>query len=282
MNSKRLVFLIIPLIFVFGLAGSGAGYFIFTLYQLPTIEQLENYQPSQTTIFYSEKGEVLAEFFIEKREVVPLEKIPPHLKNAFIAVEDHRFYSHPGFDIIRLVKALWEGLLTRSTPRGTSTITQQLARNLFLTQERTISRKIKEIILAIEIEKKYSKDEILKMYLNQIYFGHGIYGVAEAASFYFDKPVQELNLAESALLAAIPRSPGIYSPFWNPQEALKRRNYILQRMCDLGFITFDEAKKAQSSPLGVVEEKERKKRKHIYAAPYFVEHVRQLISEKYV
>ncbi|RLE14132.1 hypothetical protein DRI96_01905 [Candidatus Aerophobetes bacterium] len=149
MLVKKSIFFLILLLFIFIFLGAGLGYFISTLYNLPKIEQLENYHPSQTTTIYSENGELLAEFFLEKREVVPLSKISPFVKKAFIAVEDSRFYQHPGIDIIRILKAIWFDVVTRSRAQGASTITQQLARSLFLTQKKTLSRKIKEIILAI-------------------------------------------------------------------------------------------------------------------------------------
>lgn len=281
MLNRKFVLFFVSLILIFSLVGVGIGYFISGLYELPRIEQLERYNPSQTTTIYSCRGELLAEFFLEKREVIDLPRIPVPLQQAFIATEDHRFYHHPGIDIIRLTKALWIDLINWDRIQGASTITQQLSRNLFLTQKRTISRKIKELILAIEIEKKYSKDEILKMYLNQIYFGHGVYGVAEAASFYFNKPVGKLNLAECALLASIPRSPGRYSPVYNPQNALTRRNYVLQRMYEVGFITEKQRKEAKDSSLGTIIDKNKRGKKNIYEAPYFVEWIRQMVAEKY-
>ncbi len=281
MFAKRLIFSLSILILVFALVGIGIGYFISTLQTLPRVEQLVNFHPNQITTIYSDDGEVLEEFFIERRKVIALPEIPIYLQEAFIAVEDHRFYKHPGIDIIRLTGSLWTSLVSWSKPRGTSTITQQLARNLFLTYEQTISRKTKEIILAIEIEKKYSKDEILKMYLNQIYFGHGVYGVAEATSFYFDKQIEELTLAESALLASIPKSPGDYSPFYNPENTFKRRNHVLQRMHEVGFINEDQKIKTQQSPLAVVTDTEREGKKHIHQAPYFAEWVRQIVARKY-
>ena len=281
MRRKKYYILMAGLILIFILGGIETAYFISSLYKLPRIEQLENYQPSQITTVYAKDGEVIAEFFIERREIVSLSDIPDHLKNAFIAVEDHRFYRHPGVDIIRIVKAIWLNVVTWGKGPGASTITQQLARNLFLTQERTLIRKIREILLAIEIEKRYSKNEILEMYLNQIYFGHGVYGVAEAASFFFDKPLKKLSLAEAALLAGIPKSPGEYSPIYNPQKALRRRNYVLTRMYQVGFITKEEKEEAEKSPLNVTGERKVKERKYIYEAPYFVEWVRQIVAGKY-
>jgi len=273
-----LLFFLIISLSISILCGVEIGYFIS---KLPQIEHLQNYRPNQITTVYSKDGEVIAEFFVEKREVVPLSEIPDFLKKAFIAVEDHRFYKHPGIDVIRIAKALWIDFITWSKAQGASTITQQLARNLFLTQKRTLLRKIKEAILALQIERRYSKDEILKMYLNQIYFGHGIYGVAEAASFYFGKSVSELNLAESALLAGIPNNPRNYSPIYNPENALRRRNYVLKRMYELGFISKEQKENAEKSPLQIISDKKRKEEKHLYVAPYFTEWVRQIVSKKY-
>ncbi|RLE12220.1 hypothetical protein DRJ04_06590 [Candidatus Aerophobetes bacterium] len=280
-TNKRFFFSLVILLLIFALVGIGIGYFISTLHKLPRIEQLSSFSPGQITTVYSDDGEILAEFFLERREIVPLSRIPEVLQKAFIAAEDHRFYNHPGIDVIRLAKAIWVDLTSWKRAQGASTITQQLARNLFLTQKRTLSRKIKEIILAIEIEKKYSKDEILEMYLNQIYFGHGVYGVAEAASFYFDKSVEEVDLAESALLAGIPKSPANYSPVYNPRNALVRRNYILQRMHQVGFITREQMERAQQSPLKIARERKKGEKKHIYQAPYFAEWVRQIVAKKY-
>lgn len=281
MLGKKYVLSLLILIPVFTLLGIAAGYFISNLFELPNIEQLQSYNPSQTTTVYSKDGEVLAEFFTEKRAVVSLSDIPDSLKKAFIAVEDHRFYQHPGMDVIRILKAIWIDFVTWSRAQGASTITQQLARNLFLTQKRTISRKVKEIILAIQIERRFSKDEILEMYLNQIYFGHGIYGVAEAASYYFGKPISQISLSEAALLAGIPNNPGQYSPIYNPKNSIQRRNYVLERMYDLGFITATQKENAKTYPLQITNGQNRREERHYYAAPYFTEWVRQIVSDKY-
>ncbi len=280
--SKTKIILYLILVILFAGTGVLGGYFIADLYDLPHIEQLEEYQPPGITRVYSKEGEVLAEFFLEKREVVPLSRIPPHLQKAFIALEDQRFYEHRGLDLGRLFKAMWINLKTWSFEGGgASTITQQLARNLFLTPERTLLRKAKEAILAIQIERAYSKEEIFKMHLNQIYFGKGVYGVAEAASFYFEKKVDDLTLAESAFLTTIPRNPTYYSPINYPQHTHQGKKIVLKRMHALGFITDEELKKAEEEPIEVAVSEEEKERENIYWAPYFVEWIRQEVERKY-
>jgi len=259
--------------------GISGGYFIATLYSIPHIEQLEKYQPSTITRIYSNDGEVLAEFFQERREVISLSQIPLHLQEAFISIEDQRFYQHGAVDLRRIIGMLWANLRARRIVQGGSTITQQLARTLFLTPEKTLTRKIKELILAVQIERKYSKKEILEMYLNQIYFGHGVYGVGEAASYYLGKKVGDLNIAESAFLAAIPRNPAYYSPLTHSEHTHERKKIILKKMYELGFINKEQWEKARERPIEII--KNRKKEGNIYLAPYFVEWIRQKIEEKY-
>jgi len=280
--TKRRIFLYSVLVLFSVIIGIGAGYFIATFFDLPQIEKLEGYQPSVISRVYSEDGEVIAEFFRERREIVPLSRIPQHLQNAFIAIEDHRFYQHPGIDVRRIFKAAWIDITTWSTAGGgASTITQQLARNLFLTLEQTISRKLKEIMLAIQIEKRYSKREIFEMYLNQIYFDRRVHGVGEAASFYFGKDVADITLAESALLAAIPKSPARYSPLYHPENAQRRKEVVLEKMSGLGFINQEEKQKAMEEVIQIVEGEEKQRIYTVNAAPYFVEWIRQKIEERY-
>ncbi len=267
-------------VFFCGLGALG-GYFVADLYNLPHIEQLEEYQPSQITKIYSGNGEVLAEFSQERREVATLSRIPLCVQNAFIAAEDHRFYQHRGIVFRRILKAAWVDLRTWSRAEGASTITQLLARNLFLTHKKTFLRKLKEAILAIQIERRYSKKEILQMFLNQIYFGEGIYGVGEAASFYFGKNISEINLAESAFLAAIPRNPTYYSPINHPDHTNQRKKIILRRMRELDFISEDEWRATEEEFINVAISKEKKREGNVFHAPYFVEWVRQKIEQKY-
>ncbi|MEA1964890.1 MAG: PBP1A family penicillin-binding protein [Candidatus Aerophobetes bacterium] len=277
-KGKILLYSFIILLFI----GTGVlgGYFIAGLSELPRVEQLREYSPSLITKVYSAKGELLGEFFQEKRRVVSLSATPPYLQKAFIAAEDQRFYHHQGIDWKRILKAAWVDLITWSRAQGASTITQQLARNLFLTFQKTLVRKIKETVLAIQIERRYSKKEILAMYLNQIYFGEGIYGVAEASSFYFGKKVEDLNLAGSAFLAAIPRNPAYYSPLNHPQHTKLRAKLILEKMHEVGFITKEELVKEKERSVKIVENK-RKRKGNIYHAPYFVEWVHRKVEKRY-
>jgi len=283
MTRTRTIFYCI-LVTLFATAGVLGGFFISDLYDLPHIDLLEEYQPSGITRMYSKEGEVMAEFFLERREVVSLSRIPLQMQRAFIAMEDHRFYQHRGLDFKRLFKAIWIDIIEwRSWDRaqGASTITQQLARNLFLTHENTLTRKIKEMILAIQIERVYSKEEILKMHLNQIFFGEGVYGVAEAASFYLGKKVEELNLAESAFLATVPRSPVYYSPIKYPEHTESGKKTILKRMYDLGFITKEEWEEAEKEPVKIVANRAKRSAANIHWAPYFVEWIRQKVENEY-
>lgn len=199
--------------------------------------QTSNFLSPITSKVYDIKGRLITEFFQENRTPVSISEIPQHLIDAFIAIEDSNFYNHHGISIRGITRALFENIKEGRIVQGGSTITQQLAVNTFLTREETLSRKIKDALLALQIERTFTKNEILEMYLNLIYFGHGAHGVASAAELYFDKSLSELSLAESALIAGIPRRPAYYSPFINLEAALKRKNVILKRMFDLGYIT---------------------------------------------
>ncbi len=246
------------------------------LRELPRIDTLDEYRPNLITEIYDINREVIAELFIERRDLVPLSKIPVDLQNAVIAIEDQRFFKHWGADLHAIARAMLANLKHRQIVEGGSTITQQLAKALFLTRERTIKRKIKELLLSIQLEKDYTKEEILQLYLNQIYFGQGAYGVQEAASIYFGKDIQELNLAESALLAGLPRAPNRYSPFVDVARAYRRRATVLYRMVDSGFITPDEEKETNYYPLPFEKHQLRKSQ-----GSYFVEYLRQILEPKY-
>jgi len=205
---------------------------------------------------YDINGKIITEFYQENRNPVPLSKIPSNLINATIAIEDSDFYKHKGISLRGIVRAQWENfkniilqLNKEAKPHGGSTITQQLAINTFLTREISLNRKLKDILLALQIERSFTKNEILEMYLNEIYFGHGAYGVQSAAKMYFNKNVQDLNLAECALIAGIPRGPSYYSPILNQEVSLKRRNIILNRMFILDYISKEDMEKAKQCPL---------------------------------
>jgi len=220
--------------------------------KLPDISALYA-PPSEATRIYAINGELIASLFRENRDYVPLNEIPEVVQQAVIAIEDERFHHHRGVDIRGSVRAMWRNFLARELREGGSTITQQLARSVFLTQKRVFSRKLAEIMLAVEIERRLTKEEILERYLNQVYFGQGAYGVEMASRVYFGKHVKSLTLAEGAMLAGVIRAPSIYSPHQNPELAKARQRIVLQRMAQLGYITPKQATEAVQRPLGVSE-----------------------------
>jgi len=271
----KIVFAVL-VVFLCGVIGVGIGVANWLRKDLPSPTNLQTIAPPVKTLVYDRNEKLVHEFFKENRSIVPLREIPRPLIQAILAIEDRRFYSHWGIDPIRLARALITDLVARRPEQGGSTITQQLARNLFLTHEKTMTRKLKEIVLAIRIEQTYTKDEILEMYFNQIYFGEGAYGVDAAAKVYFGKRVQELNLQECALLAGLPRNPRDYSPRRDPDRALRRRNLVLSQMLAAKFINRATYEQASEAPLGVT-----KTRYNAQEAPYFVEMVRQYVDEHY-
>ena len=259
-------------VIVFGIV----SYVYFTT-DIPSVEALKTYAPPTVTQFYSDDGGVIEEFFIEKREVIPLSRMPDHLIQAFVAGEDARFFKHKGLDYVAILRALFRNIFSGEIVQGGSTITQQVVKSLLLTPEKSFSRKLREAILAYRIEKYLSKEEILFLYLNQIYLGHGAYGVATAAETYFGKQVEELTLAESALLAGLTQAPSRNSPFQNPDQAKKRQTYVLDRMAEEGSISSEDLQSALRTPLRLVSNPVSP----LENAPYFVEHVRKYVEEKY-
>lgn len=272
MRVKLSYFLIFIFLFLLGFLGAYV-YWIFS--DLPDVKKIEGYRPFEASVVYSSDGQVLTEFFYERRKFVPHYEIPELIKKAFIAAEDIRFYKHPGVDIIGILRALYKDIKAGEAVEGGSTITQQLAKMLFLKPEKSIKRKLKEAILSIQIEKKYTKDEIIGLYLNQAYFGNRAYGIAAAAETYFGKSYKEIELAEIALLAAMPKAPSAFNPFRRPEVAEKRRNIILKRMLEEKFITRQQYEEAIKTPLP----KSPHWRK--FEAPYFVETLRQELELKY-
>ena len=242
---------------------------------LPALDQLGTYQPSMVTQVYSSDQQLIGQFFIERRILTPVADIPEGLRRAVVAVEDVRFFEHPGLDYIGMLRAAWTNLRRGGKVEGASTITQQLARSLFLSSERTFDRKVRELILAYKMELVLTKEQILELYLNQIYFGQGAYGVASAAQTYFGKDLSALTIGESAFLAGLPKSPNHYSPFKAYDRAKKRQEHVLARMEEAKFLTATEREQAAAELLNFrrpgVEQ----------AAPYFVEYVRQLLVAKY-
>ena len=263
-------------LFLFMITIGGAGGYFYSLFSdLPDIHQLESYTPLESSIVYSSDGKVLAEFYIERRTYIPAYKIPLKVKQAFVAIEDQRFYSHHGVDFLGILRAVYKDIMAKGVVEGGSTITQQLAKMVFLKPEKSIKRKIKEAIIASRLEKMYTKDEILGMYLNQTYFGTRAYGIDAAARTYFGKPVDELSVGEIAMIAGMQKAPSSYSPFRKPEKARTRRNLVLKNMLDNGFISQQEyeiAKAEQLPPKPFFRK---------FEAPYFVESLRQQLEELY-
>jgi penicillin-binding protein 1A len=260
---------------VAGAASFAGGIWYFSR-DLPSIENLKDYRPSLVTKVYGEGGSLIGQFYVERRILVPFEKIPEVDRKIIIAVEDSRFYEHKGVDPLGILRAFLTNLKSFSLRQGGSTITQQLVRSLFLTPEKSFTRKIKEAILAWKLEKLMTKDEILELYLNQIYFGHGAYGIQSAARNYFDKDIGELSLAEVAFIAGLPRAPSDYSPYVNPERAKRRQGVVLRRMVDEKLITEEQFKELYQQDLYF-----KKRGKEETIAPYFLEMIRQYLSAKY-
>jgi penicillin-binding protein 1A len=269
---RNIIIIFIVLSTIIGVVG---GIFYRTISDLPNIKLLEEYTPLESSTVYSTDGKVVAELYLERRTFIPYYQIPEHVKKAFISVEDIRFYNHPGVDFIGILRALWHDIKAAEIVEGGSTITQQLARMLFLKPDKSIKRKIKETALSIRIEQRYTKDEILGMYLNQAYFGTRAYGIEAASQTYFGKSVKDLNNAEAALLASLPKAPSVYSPFKNPEKAKDRRTSVLKQMLDYHFITEAQYREADSTPMPTRPNFRK------YDAPYFIEILRQNLESKF-
>lgn len=244
---------------------------------IPSIDQILHYQPPVATRVTADDGTVIGEFFIERRYLTPLERVPAVVRLAFLAAEDAHFYRHKGIDPLSVLRAMLVNLLHGRVVQGGSTITQQVVKSILLSPERSYRRKLREMILALRLERQLTKDQIFYLYLNHIYLGAGAYGVAAAAEQYFGKRIEDLDLAEAALLAGLPRAPSRYSPFRHPKRALARRAYVLRRMEQEGFITPAERKAAAAEPLRLAT----RHPPHYIAAPWYVEHVRRLLEERY-
>lgn len=271
---SRVVKLAILLILVPALFGAGIGYALVNYLEIPDVKQLESYRPKSATRLYADDSTLFAEIYVEKRIPIPITEMPGHLKYAFIAIEDVRFYNHFGVDFRGIARALYRNIMKRSVAEGASTITQQLARNLYLTPQKSMKRKIEEAILAIQIEREYSKEEILNMYLNLIYLGEGAHGVEAASYTYFHKKAKDLTLEESATLAALTKSPSRLSPYKNPVKAAERRNVVLKRMYDADFINKKDYQRAVQAPIVLASLKAYEKK-----TGYFIEYVKQVLEE---
>ena len=276
-TSPKRLFWICALLLILIVAGGGCGFISATLSNLPDVS---NVRPSASSQIYDVHGNLITTVHsTENRLPVPLKDVPKDLQNAFVATEDSRFYSHHGIDPVGILRAVWVNIVHSGVSEGGSTITQQLARNAFLSQDRTFKRKISEALLALKIEQHYTKDEILEMYMNQIYFGQGAYGVQSAAHVYFGKDASQLTLAQAALIAGLPQSPNYYSPFNDLEASKKRQAVVLGQMVKYGYITQEQADEARQADLGLVAKQEQTHEKS--NASYFINYVIAQVSEKY-
>ncbi len=251
-------------------------YFYFSS-DLPKISTLKEYRPPTITCVYSDDGRKIGEFYKERRIVIPLNEIPETLFQAFIATEDSRFYKHRGVDFYSIIRAFTRNIEAGTIVQGGSTITQQVTKSFFLSPEKKYSRKIKEAILAYRLDKLFTKEKILYLYLNQIYLGHGAYGVEAAAQNYFGKSAKDLSLAECATIAGLPQAPSRYSPFRFPKRAKQRQIYVLNRMVKEHYISATEATDAMNVILDI------QPRRNWYAekVPCYTEHIRRYVENKY-
>ena len=269
---------VLVVVVVTGLGVAASAVWVLTILpgSLPSVSQLERFDASEGTKVYDDNDELITEFHVERRIFVPLAQIPKALREAIIATEDARFYSHYGVDPMGIARAVYQNFRRGRIVEGGSTITQQLAKVLFLTPDKSLERKLKEAVLALELERRYPKDRIIEMYLNQIYFGHGAFGVEAAARTFFGKSVTELSLAESTLLAGLPKAPSTYSPFEHPEAAKRRRATVLARMVDVGSLPAPQAKKASDSALGLIPPERRRT-----TGQHYLEYVQQQLEAQY-
>ncbi len=282
MGMVKILFRLFLVTLFLGLAGFTAILWVFWKWgqDLPPYHQLSRYEPPVATRVHAGNGALLAEFATQKRLFVPVKAMPPQLVHAFLSAEDKAFYQHPGVDPIALARAVVTNIAAMGTgrrPIGASTITQQVAKNFLLTNELSFDRKIKEAILAIRMERAFSKEQILALYLNEIYLGYGSYGVAAAALNYFDKALDKLDLHEMAYLAALPKAPSNYHPMRKTKAAIGRRNWVLKQMQENGYITTTEAADAQARPLGIRPPSGFDE----VSAPYFTEEIRRLLVDRF-
>lgn len=264
------------LVLVSALVGATAGLLLVYSTDLPQVDQLEHYRPSSITELYDDQGRTIGSFALQRRVVVTYDEYPQLLRQALISIEDKDFYRHWGINVWRIAGAAYRDIQSGGRVQGASTLTMQLARNLFLSPDRSFHRKIQEALLAVQIERRFTKPQIFTLYANQIYLGHGVYGFEAASQFYFSKPAKLLTLDEAALLAGLPKSPSYYSPIIHPDHALKRRNLVINSMLEDGDITAKQAATARDQPihLDLAHDPDS-------LAPYFVEEIRRYLEGKY-
>ncbi|MFO7819013.1 MAG: PBP1A family penicillin-binding protein [Halanaerobacter sp.] len=273
---SQLAIISIILIFAIGL-GSAIGVITWVISESPDISDYGQWKTSESTVIYASNGDPLTKLYKENRVYASLDQIPKHLQNAVISIEDERFRSHHGLDFKGIIRAIWVDLKHMAKVEGASTITQQLAKNVLLTHEKLFSRKFQEMYIALQFERMYTKNEILEFYLNEIFLGHSAYGVQSAAKSYFNKDVEELTIAESALIAALIKAPNGYSPYRNKDAAKARRDLVLTKMAEQGHITKEEAQKAKEESINL----ERPTKDNKKLAPYFITHIRKKLIDKF-
>src|SRR5579871_2766227 len=264
------------LVLVSALVGTTAGLLLVYTTDLPQVEALEAYRPSSITEIYDDHGRVVGSFALQRRVVASYDDFPPVLRDALVSIEDKDFYRHSGINFWRIIGAAYRDVESGGKVQGASTFTMQLARNLFLSPDRSFHRKVQETMLAIQIERRFTKPQIFTLYANQIFLGHGVYGFEAASEFYFSKPAKNLTIEEAALLAGLPKGPVVYSPINHPDRAQKRRNLVINAMLEDGKITATQAADARSAPLEL-----RLAHDPNSLAPYFVEEIRRYLESKY-
>ncbi len=272
--ASRLLFAL--LIFVAALGGAAAGLLLVYSTDLPQVEELEHYRPSSITQLYDDQGRIIGSFALQRRVVSSYDDFPQDLRDALISIEDKDFYRHFGINVWRIAGAAYRDIESGGKVQGASTLTMQLARNLFLSPDRSWRRKIEEALLAVQIERRFTKPQIFTLYANQIYLGHGVYGFEAASEYYFSKPAKQLTLDEAALLAGLPKSPGLYSPINHPDRAVKRRNLVINSLLEDGKITAQQANQARDQPLELKLAHDPNS-----LAPYFVEEIRRYLENRY-
>src|SRR3974390_1900602 len=270
----RVLFGLLVLIAV--LVGATAGLLLVYTTDLPQVDALEAYRPSSITELYDDHGRVIGSFALQRRVVATYDDFPPVLRDALVSIEDKDFYRHSGINFWRIIGAAYRDIESGGKVQGASTLTMQLARNLFLSPDRSFYRKMQEALLAIQIERRFTKPQIFTLYANQIFLGHGAYGYEAASEYYFGKPAKELKLEEAALLAGLPKAPQYYSPINHPDRAIRRRNLVINSMLEDGKITAQQAADAKAEPIQLNLQHDPNS-----LAPYFVEEIRRYLEAKF-
>src|SRR5215468_778482 len=264
------------LVLAAALVGATAGLLLVYSTDLPQVDDLEHYRPSSITELYDGQGRIIGSFALQRRVVASYDDYPQVLRDALISIEDKDFYRHSGINVWRIVGAAYRDIQSGGKVQGASTLTMQLARNLFLSPDRSFQRKIQEALLAIQIERRFTKAQIFTLYANQIFLGHGTYGFESASEYYFHKPAKRLTLDEAALLSGLPKAPGYYSPITHPDRAVKRRNLVINAMLEDGKITAQQAADARTQPIHLNVQHDLNS-----VAPYYIEEIRRYLENKY-